>query len=945
VARAGAAERFWAELRALYEAAGEPTLERLVRLGREQSPKIDISDSTIDDWLNGISVPAKHLRYFDVLVAFLQPMAERRSGYSPQSAGWWQGLLREAREERAAARGAGRPRAGGRRPGRSPGGAGVLAQNDWQSAVLLGPAGELPRVADIGLLELGVHPTISAVKSAPCQDQADEMPDYVPRDRDADIEAAVKRGGLVVVTGRSAAGKSRAAAEAMRRAAGGRHLLVPRDGTAVRALAESGQPLRDAVIWLDDLEHYVKDPGLDIHVLNRLCPQGRTDITVLATLRPDAARSPLTPVMSRSDPAKILTRLLEMATTIRLPFETSGTERERAMRYEQDLRIARWLADDSGAGLPEYLAAGPAAVRRWMDGRDGEHLVGAALISAAVDCRRAHHDKPVSHALLAELYRHYLDPRDVSRSGLPDLADGFRWATVPVHGASACLSEHADSHYRSFDYLVDYAERYPGTAPIPVEAWRVILRHADEDEVAAVVTAAERACVETDQPVLLDLALDRLGQQGGFDATVELVAATYTFVLGSLDGFIRWVRPFAESGHSGAMAVLGDGLVDSGQAEEGERWLRRAAEAGDQDAVQGVAELLYRRADTAALEEWLGGELAGGNTDAIVRFASFRYQRDEQDSDAELWFRRAADSGHPQAMAVVGAIARKHGDADEARQWSLKAAEHGDLAAMVDLGCVHATAGETDEAERWFGMAAEAGEPMGLFNLAILRFEQGRGNEGEALLRSALAAGCSAAVPALAMRLYDGGDSAGLDDLLFSALEGDHPEAVTDFATALVHREQRSDAERWYREAAEAGVMGAMNGLGNLLMDRAGSAAAKPWYLRAAQFGDLNAKLNLTWLHRLAGERDEAESWARDAARNGSAIGMYYLGVLLAEQNSDEADQWFRQAAEHGNVDAMYNLASSLALQGKTAEARQWFARAAARGDEDAARQLRDLER
>lgn len=386
MARAGAAERFWAEFRALYEAAGEPTLERLVRLGREQSPKIDISDSTIDDWLNGISVPAKHLRYFDVLVAFLQPMAKRRSGYSPQSAGWWQGLLRAAREERAAARGAGRPRAGGRQSGGSPGGAEALARNEWQSAVLLGPAGELPRVADIGLLELGVHRSISAVESVACQDQADEMPGYVPRDRDADIEAAVKRGGLVVVTGRSAAGKSRAAAEAMRRAAGGRHLLVPRDGTAVRALAESGQPLRDAVIWLDDLEQYVKDPGLDSHALNRLCPQGRTDITVLATLRPDAAGAPPTPVMSSSDPAKVLARLLEMATTIRLPFETSGTERERAMRYEQDQRIARWLADDSGAGLPEYLAAGPAAVRRWMHGRDGEHLIGAALISAAVDC-------------------------------------------------------------------------------------------------------------------------------------------------------------------------------------------------------------------------------------------------------------------------------------------------------------------------------------------------------------------------------------------------------------------------------------------------------------------------------------------------------------------------------------------------------------------------------
>lgn len=115
----------------------------------------------------------------------------------------------------------------------------------------------------------------------------------------------------------------------------------------------------------------------------------------------------------------------------------------------------------------------------------------------------------------------------------------------------------------------------------------------------------------------------------------------------------------------------------------------------------------------------------------------------------------------------------------------------------------------------------------------------------------------------------------------------DHQEAVTEFATALVYRERKPDAEHWYRKAAEAGVRGAMNGLGNLLMDRAGFAAAKAWYLRAARLGDMNAKLNLTHLHRRAGERDEAERWAREAATGGSGTGMYYLGVLLAERDND----------------------------------------------------------
>src|SRR5258707_6129038 len=95
----GAAEQFWAELRALYEAAGNPTLERLVRLGKEQTPKIAIADSTISDWLTATTVPTMHQRYFLVLVAFLQAVARKRSDYSPRTEGWWHGLLREARAE------------------------------------------------------------------------------------------------------------------------------------------------------------------------------------------------------------------------------------------------------------------------------------------------------------------------------------------------------------------------------------------------------------------------------------------------------------------------------------------------------------------------------------------------------------------------------------------------------------------------------------------------------------------------------------------------------------------------------------------------------------------------------------------------------------------------------------------------------------------------------
>jgi hypothetical protein len=66
-----ATDRFWSELQALYQAAGKPTLSRLVGLGREQRPEIVISDSTINGWLNWKTIPTgpKSESYLSALLA------------------------------------------------------------------------------------------------------------------------------------------------------------------------------------------------------------------------------------------------------------------------------------------------------------------------------------------------------------------------------------------------------------------------------------------------------------------------------------------------------------------------------------------------------------------------------------------------------------------------------------------------------------------------------------------------------------------------------------------------------------------------------------------------------------------------------------------------------------------------------------------------------------
>ncbi|MFB7617463.1 hypothetical protein [Kitasatospora sp. NPDC056181] len=108
-----AADRFWVELRDLWEAAGPPPLKTAVRLGEVQVPPVTISDSTINGWLTRVSVPSERFTgYFEAFVPWLQ----RQAGQTPtrQSGQRWAQLLAAARAEQkrkqgSVSQGSGRP--------------------------------------------------------------------------------------------------------------------------------------------------------------------------------------------------------------------------------------------------------------------------------------------------------------------------------------------------------------------------------------------------------------------------------------------------------------------------------------------------------------------------------------------------------------------------------------------------------------------------------------------------------------------------------------------------------------------------------------------------------------------------------------------------------------------------------------------------------------------
>jgi hypothetical protein len=627
--------------------------------------------------------------------------------------------------------------------------------------------GVLPRVGQVRPVELGVHPA-AELRSLPAGesgvDLPEEVPVYVPRDKDAEVDAALARGGLVVLVGDSTAGKSRAAYEAVRRLADDRRLLVPHNRESLRRLLNGGMKVRDVVVWLDDLERYLGGTdGLDVGLLRRLVGDGSRRVVVLATMRASeyAARSgehrgrasQVERELQQTERA-----LLEQATRVELGRRFSPGELGRAEQRQHDPRIADALAHAGEYGLAEYVAAGPRLWRRWRDGFAVDNppnaLAGAAITAVAVDCRRAGLTEAVSEALLEDLFLSYLEPAVARRLGAEVFAVGLAWAAEPVQATSALLLS-VEGGWIAFDYLVDRLEAEPDKLTVPDATWAGVVAMADGSQAHTVAFAA----LLSGQYEVAEQALRKAVAAG--DHVAENNLGLLFFAREDLDEDKRWLeaegwlRRAAEAGDHPAEANLGVIYKETGRLEEGERWLRRAAEAGEHPAESNLGMLLQKR-----------GEL----------------------EEAEQWLRRAAEAGEHPAENGLGVLLQERGELEEAERWYRKAVEAGRHDAEFNLGMLLQERGELEEAEQWLRRAAEAGEHPAEFNLGILLQERGELEEAEQWLRRAAEAG--------------------------------HHDAEGRLGELLKERGELEEAEQWYRRAAEAGHHDAENSLRLLLAEQ-----------------------------------------------------------------------------------------------------------------------------
>jgi tetratricopeptide (TPR) repeat protein len=338
-------------------------------------------------------------------------------------------------------------------------------------------------------VRLGVHEAATLARQGD-DSAAGQAPVYVPREVDDELRQRLSAAGFVLVTGPSTAGKSRTAYEALQAAVPGHRIIAPDSKKYLPAAIARFEQERRCVLWLDDLERFTGPDGLTRAAIGRVLDGRGHHRLIMATMRDgelerhapdDAGADKLARELQRS-----VRDVIEQAWKTEVRSAFTAAELARA-HDSHDPRIAQALAHVGEYEVTQYLAAAPRLLRAWKSGW-AYYPRGAALVAAAVDCRRAGLTGPLPRRLLEELHGLYLDRHPRSRTRLETLEAAWDWATAPPDGASVpLLRSVGQSGYTVFDYLVDSAQRHLTAADlIPRQVLANALRYADPAEAQSI---------------------------------------------------------------------------------------------------------------------------------------------------------------------------------------------------------------------------------------------------------------------------------------------------------------------------------------------------------------------------------------------------------------------------------------------------------------------------
>ncbi|HWO84337.1 MAG TPA: hypothetical protein VNM38_11200 [Solirubrobacterales bacterium] len=297
-------------------------------------------------------------------------------------------------------------------------------------------------------------------------------PPYVPRDIDSKLDYLLRNKPFVAVVGPSKAGKSRTAFEAVFRSHPERTLIAPDlPGSDPEGISEVLAHCVDqadeqgVIIWLDDLQEFLRTRSLGNHDINAW-RAAHPKVVVVATIRDSELES-----LRRTGRDTDVEKAIEQAEIVPLPPLLSEQEASAAKNaYPQE---------DFRDGIGVHLVAGPQLVQRYVAARES-NPVAFALMAAAVDRKRAGVFRPASEGELAELapvYFRELRPRSQLLSA--DLAPALAWAGEPVIQDIGVLLRDENGGIEPFEYITAFRDgevaEGVGMALIPDKVWMALL--------------------------------------------------------------------------------------------------------------------------------------------------------------------------------------------------------------------------------------------------------------------------------------------------------------------------------------------------------------------------------------------------------------------------------------------------------------------------------------
>jgi CHAT domain len=336
------------------------------------------------------------------------------------------------------------------------------------------PGGVRVRAADPQ--RLGVH---RAIRVAGAPDGA--LPEYVPRDIDAEVRArvaaAARQGGFVILVGGSAVGKTRCALEAVKAVLPDWWLVQPVGPDEVVALAQA-PPLR-TVVWLDELQRYLDgEQGLTAAVVQALLA-APGPVVIIGTLWPAFYAAYATASGADGDDLHARPReVLRLAAVVRVGQAFSPVEQDRARAvaaHDPQVRAAL----EAGYGLTQSMTAAPQLIARWHDAR-AIHPYAWAVLTAALDVARLGGQAPLSANLLRAAAPGYLTARQRAEAPEHWFDAAMAYATSRLAGAAALLTPipgdvGEPTTYAVADYLTQQAASERRDAPVPASTWDAIV--------------------------------------------------------------------------------------------------------------------------------------------------------------------------------------------------------------------------------------------------------------------------------------------------------------------------------------------------------------------------------------------------------------------------------------------------------------------------------------